>query len=123
MPRKTTTNELVIDTRNASRPKPFAITVDDGTPEGKRLEFTIKPLTADSYLDIIAYQKQLSNLGKPGASREEIKEGRAAVDAIIRPLIEPADIFTEWADSVSEFDYCVAMDRIAGYAMPKNALD
>lgn len=110
---------MILDTRGMSEVKSFTMIVDDGTPEGEKLDFTIKPLTSDSYLKMVENQAKLQSLKDKGVTAKTLSAAQKVMDDIVTPLIEPADVFHDWAETAGGFAYRAVMDRVTALAIPK----
>lgn len=107
----------ILDTREASREHAFALILDDGTSEGEKVTFTIKPLTLDVYMKIRENQQKLMALdGKP--SKKAMQESQKIIDSAVIPLVEPADRFTEFLDTTTPFTRRIVLDNVEALAIP-----
>lgn len=116
---------MILDTRSVNKPKIFALILDDGTPEGRKVTFEVQPLTSDLYFKINEQQAKIKALTDKGSAltRRELQTLQKTVDDIVIPLVTPADEFKKYLDSATEVGRRMVLDNIAVLAFPKVRVD
>lgn len=117
----------VFDTRVATKNKILYLIVDDGTKEGKKVKFEIRPITSDVYLNVQAEQEKLKNMQKVQSSAKselnkakEIMKAGEVIDKLIMPIVTPNKPFRDWVkatlDSGAYVVYRQVMNAIINLA-------
>lgn len=112
---------MIIDTRKMTRKaKTFDLIVDNGTPEGEKVRFTVAPLSSQAYFELVANRDALKAMSEGECTAAQYGRVHDVFARILEPAIEPATQFAMFKKTVSEFDYARTLDAIAGAVLSEN---
>lgn len=118
------TEMMVLDTRNVSKAHKFALITDNGTEDGARKVFTIRPMGSDAYMQILDMKTKAQALQKQGkASTEKIQEKYTQdIYDLIAKLVTPQKEFQAIVQKMKAanagFGYHMLMDNLSNMIMP-----
>lgn len=118
------TEMMVLDTRNVSKAHKFTLITDNGTEEGARKVFTIRPLGSDDYLKILDMKTRsqaLQKQGKDTTGKMQAKFTEEIYDMIAK-LVTPQKEFMAVVQKMKAanagFGYHMLMDNLTSMVMP-----
>lgn len=116
---------MILDTRRINHAVNFELILENGTPEGEHVVFSLEPLTAEAYFKISEKQAQLKALSEKGAnmSKRELQSLQKMIDDVVIPLVQPADRFRDYLDHATEVGRRMVLDNLATIAFPKVRVD
>lgn len=116
-------NVPILDTRGAVKSHPFRLIVDDGTPEGRTVEFNVRPMDSAAYLRIMNLRDKIAALRTKDPSDKQVKEMADELDKLLIPLVVPNKEFKDWIKSTQDTGAYVAyrtvMDTVIQIGIPR----
>lgn len=113
----------ILDTRGATKNHPFYLIVENGTPEGKTLEFNVRPMDSAAYLRIMSLRDKIQALRSKDPTDKQVKQMADELDKLLIPLIVPNKEFTEWVkktlDNGAYVAYRTVMDTVIEIGIPR----